>query len=60
MNAEVFGNNVCIFADGEVDTVQFGPFDAITPKIKGKAHITGIHEFALYADDQIGQGFMLR
>ena len=102
-SSDIFGKNVCVFADGEVDRsptgtgvsgrlaihyarneialgqeiviesiigsefsgavsqiTQYGDYGAIIPRVGGRAYITGVHEFLLDREDNIGNGFMLR
>jgi proline racemase len=40
--------------------VKFGQYDAIIPCITGRAWITGRHEFLIYPDDPLREGFLLR
>lgn len=48
------------FTGKAVEKIQFGPFEAVIPEVSGDAHITGRHEFFLYPDDPLAQGFLLR
>ena len=43
-----------------VESVQFGPYKAIVPKVTGSAHITGRHEFLIDPTDPLKNGFILR
>jgi trans-L-3-hydroxyproline dehydratase len=43
-----------------VGTTTFGPHPAITPEVKGTAHITGRHEFLFDPADPRRDGFILR
>lgn len=38
----------------------FGPYDAIIPKVEGRAYITGQHEFLIDPNDPLKEGFILR
>ena len=49
-----------VFTGSVFETTQFGGHEAIVPKIGGSAAITGIHEFLLDPEDEVGKGFMLR
>jgi trans-L-3-hydroxyproline dehydratase len=48
------------FTGRAVETVRFGPYDAVIPEIEGSAHITGRHEFVIAPDDPLRDGFLLR
>ena len=39
---------------------QYGPYDAIIPKVEGRAFITGQHEFLIDPNDPLKDGFILR
>jgi len=43
-----------------VETMKFGPYDAVIPKVTGTAHITGRNEWLLDPDDPLRDGFILR
>jgi trans-L-3-hydroxyproline dehydratase len=46
---------------GEVtDTVSFGRYQAIIPKVTGSAYITGRNELLIDPSDPLGDGFILR
>jgi proline racemase len=46
---------------GEVLSVsKVGQYEAIVPKIKGKASITGLHQFVVDPSDPLAEGFLLR
>ena len=49
-----------VFRGSVVETVDFGPFEAVIPKVEGTAHITGQHEFIIDPDDPFKYGFFLR
>ncbi|MBC7243390.1 MAG: proline racemase family protein, partial [Anaerolineae bacterium] len=38
---------------------KVGPFDAVIPRIKGSAYITGFHTFVVDPEDPLGEGFLL-
>ena len=48
------------FVGRVVQTVKFGPYDAVIPQIEGRAHITGRHEFLIDPRDPLKTGFILR
>ena len=43
-----------------VEMTNFGPFDAVIPRVSGTASITGRHEFYFDPDDPFREGFILR
>jgi proline racemase len=43
-----------------VETVQYGPFDAVIPEVSGSAHVTGRNEFWIDPEDPLNRGFILR
>ena len=43
-----------------VEKTQYGPFEAVIPRVSGDAWITGFHEFVLEKDDPFPNGFFLR
>jgi len=43
-----------------VDTMKFGPYDAVTPEVSGTACYTGRHEFCFDPLDPLRQGFIFR
>ena len=46
---------------GEVaEVTNFGPFDAVIPRVSGTSHITGRNEILIDPDDPLRHGFMLR
>lgn len=46
---------------GEVTaTTSFGPYDAVTPRITGSAHICGRTTLLIDPEDPLGDGFLLR
>ena len=42
-----------------VERQRYGRFDAVVPEVRGTAHITGRHEFAIDPADPYGEGFEL-
>ncbi|MGQ9517034.1 MAG: proline racemase family protein [Anaerolineae bacterium] len=42
-----------------VDKTTVGPFEAVIPRIKGSAYITGFHTFVVDPRDPLGEGFLL-
>ncbi len=48
------------FSAGVVETTRFGPYDAVVPRVQGRAFITGRHEFLIDPDDDLRHGFLLR
>jgi len=48
------------FTGRVIDTVKFGPYQAVIPEVEGRAFITGRHEFLLDPDDPLRHGFILR
>jgi trans-L-3-hydroxyproline dehydratase len=40
--------------------MAFGSYPAVIPEVKGKAFITGRHEFFIDPTDPLRQGFLLR
>jgi trans-L-3-hydroxyproline dehydratase len=47
------------FTGKVMDTVEFGPYPAIIPRIEGNAHITGRHTFFIDPADPLKNGFLL-
>jgi proline racemase len=47
------------FTGRVVETTSFGGHPAVVPEVEGVAHITGIHEFVIDPEDELGEGFML-
>lgn len=43
-----------------VETVQFGPYQAVIPKVTGQASITGQSQFYFDPADPLGKGFIFR
>jgi trans-L-3-hydroxyproline dehydratase len=43
-----------------IDTVGVGSLEAVVPRVTGRAHITGRHEFLIDPDDPLHSGFLLR
>ena len=48
------------FRAGVVETTRFGPYDAVVPRVEGRAFITGRHEFLIDPEDDLRHGFLLR
>lgn len=48
------------FTGKALEKAEFGPYTAVLPEVSGSAYITGRHEFFLYPDDPLHQGFLLR
>ena len=48
------------FTGKVMEKTQFGPFEAVIPEVSGSTYVTGRHEFFLYPDDPLSQGFFLR
>jgi trans-L-3-hydroxyproline dehydratase len=48
------------FSGKAVEATRYGSHEAVIPEVSGSAHITGRHEFYLYPDDPLAQGFFLR
>jgi len=48
------------FTGEVVETTHFGPYEAVIPKITGKAHICGRSEFLIDPADPLRGGFILR
>lgn len=42
------------------DITQFGPYNAVIPRVGGSAHITGRNELLIDPDDPLRAGFILR
>ncbi|MCB0633498.1 MAG: proline racemase family protein [Saprospiraceae bacterium] len=49
-----------VFRGSVVETVDFGPYQAVIPEVEGTAHITGQHTFLIDPDDPLREGFILR
>jgi proline racemase len=43
-----------------VDKVSFGPYDAVIPRVEGRAFITGQNSFYINPDDPLKEGFLIR
>ena len=43
-----------------LETLRFGPYEAVIPEVSGTASFTGRHEFFFDPDDLLGRGFLLR
>lgn len=48
-----------IFEASPVETVKFGPHNAVVPKVTGRAHITGRHEFIIAPEDPLKDGLLI-
>jgi trans-L-3-hydroxyproline dehydratase len=42
------------------ETVRFGPFEAVIPRVSGTSYPTGKSEFFIDPEDPLGKGFLLR
>ena len=49
-----------VFKGSVVKQVDYGPYQAIIPRVSGTAHITGQHEFLIDPNDPFKYGFFLR
>lgn len=49
-----------VFSGSVVDTVDYGPFQAVIPEVEGTAHVTGQHTFFIDPSDPLRDGFILR
>ena len=49
-----------VFTGSVLKEVDFGPFRAVIPEVKGTAHITGMHTFVIDPKDPMKHGFLLR
>ena len=43
-----------------VKTCEYGPFEAVIPRVRGKAYFTGSNEFWIDPSDPFKHGFLLR
>jgi trans-L-3-hydroxyproline dehydratase len=43
-----------------LESVKFGPYDAVVPQVGGTAHVTARHEFYFDPADPLNSGFILR
>jgi proline racemase len=48
------------FTGQVVETISFGPHDAVVPRISGASHITGRNEILVDPEDPLRHGFILR
>ena len=48
------------FTGSVKNTTRYGSFDAIIPRVEGRAFITGRHEFLISSNDPLKKGFILR
>lgn len=49
-----------VFKGSVLENIQFGPYQAVIPKVEGNAFITGQNEFYLNPKDPLVDGFFLR
>lgn len=49
-----------VFEGSVAETLEYGPYPAVIPEVKGTAHVTGQHEFLINPEDPLWDGFMLR
>ena len=49
-----------VFTGSIVQTVKYGPYDAVIPQVEGMAHIVGTCEFVIDPADPFKYGFFLR
>ncbi len=49
-----------VFKGSVVNEIDFGPYQAVIPKVEGNAFITGQHTFIIDPDDPFKHGFFLR
>ena len=49
-----------VFKGSIVKEVEYGPFQAVIPRVTGTAHITGQHQFLIDPQDPFKNGFFLR
>ena len=49
-----------VFSGSVVKDVDYGPYKAVIPEVKGSAYITGFHTFVLDPNDPLSTGFILR
>jgi len=42
------------------EVLEFGQYEAVIPRVSGKAYITGRHEFLIDPEDPLKEGFILR
>lgn len=48
------------FTGKVIDEVQFGPYKAVIPEVRGSAHICGRAEWLIDPEDPLWQGFLIR
>ena len=48
-----------VFTGRALEGARVGPFDAVVPEIAGRASITGVHQWWVEPDDEVGEGFFL-
>ncbi|MGA9271462.1 MAG: proline racemase family protein [Lutimonas sp.] len=49
-----------VFSGSVLKDVDYGPYQAVIPEVKGSAYITGFHTFVLDPNDPLSTGFILR
>ncbi|HYT35251.1 MAG TPA: proline racemase family protein, partial [Ktedonobacteraceae bacterium] len=47
------------FSGRVVNHTHVGSYTAIVPEVRGRAFITGRHEFVINPGDELGRGFLL-
>ncbi|WP_026678993.1 proline racemase family protein [Fictibacillus gelatini] len=57
VNESVIGSQ---FVGTITGTARVGDFEAVIPQIKGRAFITGLHQFFIDPDDPLSAGFLLK
>lgn len=55
--ASILGSRFTVSADRET---QYGPYNAVIPRVTGTAHISGRHEFLVDPEDPLKDGFLFR
>lgn len=48
------------FTGSVIETLDYGPFEAVVPAVTGAAYITGRHTFLIDPEDPLRKGFFLR
>lgn len=48
------------FTGRAVEEAEFGPYDAVIPRVTGASYATGRNEWWIDPDDPLGEGFILR
>ncbi len=49
-----------VFTGRVVEGASVGELDAVVTEVAGRGAVTGLHQFIVEADDQVGDGFLLR